>query len=177
MRPFIASTIILFFTGCASLSLLVHGFEKPRFSYTGCTLVEADRKQAVVHVTFTAHNPNSAGVSGVLVSYELFSKGMRIMHGEDLPLTLIPKGDTNIDVPVLISYADLLPVLDEVVKQLLDGKKTMPIRIKAVFTGSPAIITEGGQEDRLTFTITEDRTVDLPLPLDQIVKGLRRLRI
>ena len=79
------------------------------------------------------------------------------MTGNDLPLELNPKGDTEIKVPATIAYADLFPVLGSVVRLILSGQKTIPITIDAVFSGKPAIYSKAGKEEPISFETKIDQ--------------------
>ena len=138
--------------------------EKPTFTYTGSELVEASQSRAVVNFLFSAHNPNEAGLINVYVSYELSVEGNKFLTGNDIPLELQPKSDTQIKLPAVIAYRDLVPVLGSVVGRLLSGQKTLPITIDAVLSGKPAIYSEAGKDKLITFEMRLTKTSDIPLP-------------
>jgi len=155
--------LILALPGCTFTKLMTTRFEKPTFTYTGSELVEASQGRAIVNFLFTAHNPNEAGLKNVTCSYELFVEGKKFLTGDDIPLALNPKGDTEIKVPATIAYADLSPILGSVVRRILSGQKTIPITINAVFSGRPAIYSEAGEEKPISFEKRLIKTADIPL--------------
>ena len=161
-----ASIVFLFLalSGCALTQLLAARLEKPTLTYTGSELVEASQSRAVVNFLFSAHNPNESGLKNVYVSYELSAEGKKFLTGNEIPLELKPKSDTEIKVPAVIVYRDLAPVLGSVVGRLLSGRKTMPITIDAVLSGKPAIYSEAGKDRLITFEMRLTRIVDIPLP-------------
>lgn len=161
-RVFIAALIIAL-PGCAYTKLMTTRFEQPTFTYTGSELVEASQSNAIVNFLFIAHNPNEAGIKNVTCSYELFVEGKKFLTGKDVPLSLDPKGDTEIKVPATIAYADLSPVLGSVVQRILSGRKTIPITIDAVFFGKPAVFSEAGKVQPITFEKRMIKTADIPL--------------
>jgi hypothetical protein len=163
--------LIVTLPGCSFTRLMTTRFEKPTFTYRGSELVEASQSRAIVNFLFTAHNPNEAGLKNVTCSYELFVEGKKFMTGNDIPLELNPKGDTEIKVPATIAYADLFPVLGSVVRLILSGQKTIPITIDAVFSGKPAILSEAGKEEPISFETRLARTADIPLPQERRNKG------
>lgn len=120
---------------------------------------------------FSAHNPNGAGLKNVTCSYELFVEGKKLLTGNDTPLNLNPKGDTEIKVPATIDYADLVPVLVQVMRRILSYQQTIPITIEAVFSGKPAIYSEGGKEKKIFFETRFTRNADIPLPGREKYKG------
>ena len=170
IRVFIL-VLILALPGCSFTKLVTSRFEKPTFTYKGSELVEASQRSAIVNFLFSAHNPNEAGLKNVTCSYELFVEGKKFMTGNDVPLALDPKGDTEIKVPATIAYADLLPVMGSIARLILSGRKTIPITIDAVFSGKPAIYSEAGKEERLSFETRLTKTADIPLPQESRSKG------
>ncbi len=163
LRVFIAA-LILALPGCFVTKLMTTRFEKPTFTYKGSELVEASQSRAVVNFLFSAHNPNEAGLKDVTCSYELSVEGKKFLKGNDLPVALNPKGDTEITVPAMIDYADLFPVLGSIARRILSGKKTIPITVDAVFSGKPAIYSEAGKEKPISFEMRLVKTADIPLP-------------
>jgi hypothetical protein len=159
----VIAALILALPGCTYTRLMTTGFEKPTFTYTGSELVETSQSGAIVNFLFIAHNPNEAGLKNVTCSYELFVEGNKFLTGDDIPLTLDPKGNTEIKVPATIAYADLYPILGSVVRRLLSGQKTIPITINAVFSGKPAIYSEAGKETPISFERRLIKTADIPL--------------
>jgi hypothetical protein len=110
-------------------------------------------------------------LKNVTCSYELFVEGKKFMTGNDVPLELNPKGDTEITVPATIAYADLFPVLGSIVRLILSGQKTIPITIDAVFYGKPALYGETGKEEPISFETRLTRTTDIPLPQERRGRG------
>jgi len=163
--------LVLALPGCTYRKLMTTGFEKPTFTYTGSELVETSQSGAIVNFLFTAHNPNEAGLKNVTCSFELFVEGNKFLTGNDIPLTLDPKGDTEIKVPATIAYADLYPVLGSIARRILSGQKTIPITINAVFSGKPAIYNETGKETPISFERRLIRTADIPLTQERRNKG------
>jgi hypothetical protein len=164
-------TLIAVLPGCAFTKLMTARFEKPTFTYKGAELIETSQSRAIVNFLFTAHNPNEEGLKNVTCSYELFVEGKKFMTGNDVPLELNRKGNTDIKVPAAIAYADLFPVLGSVVRLILSGQKTIPITIDAVFSGNPAILSEAGKEEPITFEERLTKTADIPLPNEKRSKG------
>jgi hypothetical protein len=156
--------LLLMLSGCALVKLMTTRLEKPTFTYTGSELVEVSHGRAMVNFLFSAHNPNEAGLKKVFVSYELSVEGKKFLTGNDIPLELKPKSNTEIKVPAVIAYRDLIPVLGSVVQRVLSGQETIPITIDAVLSGKPAIYTEAGKDRLITFEMRLTKTADIPLP-------------
>jgi hypothetical protein len=170
LSAFIA-VLVLVLPGCTFTKLMTSRFEKPTFTYTGTEVVEVSHSKAIVNFLFSAHNPNKAGLKNVTCSYELFVEGRKFAAGSEVPLELAPDGDSPITVPATIAYADLVPALGSVVRLILSGQKTVPITIDAVFSGKPAIYTEAGKEEPISFEVRLTRTADIPLPQVNRIKG------
>jgi len=155
--------LILALPGCTYTKLMSARFEQPTVTYTGSELVESTQGRAIVNFVFIAHNPNEAGLKNITCSYELFVEGKKFLTGNDFPLELDPKGDTEIKVPATIAYADLSPVLGSVMRRILSGQKTIPITINALFSGKPAIYSEAGKDTPIFFQRRLVKTADIPL--------------
>jgi hypothetical protein len=163
--------LILSLPGCTFIKLMTTRFEKPTFTYKGLELVDTSQGRVIVNFLFTAHNPNEAGLKSITCSYELFVEGKKILTGNEIPLALNPKGDTEIKVPATIAYTDLFPVLGLVVQRILSGQKTIPVTIDAVFSGKPAIYNKAGKETPISFEMRFIKTADIPLPQEIRIKG------
>jgi LEA14-like dessication related protein len=164
-------TLVLALSGCTFTRLMTTQSEKPAFTFTGSELVETSQSRVIVNFLFSAHNPNEAGLKNVIVSYELYVEERKFAKGDDIPVDLNPKGDTEIKVPATIVYTDLLPVLGSIIKRILSGQKTIPITIVAVFSGKPALYGEAGKEEPVSFEKRLTRTVDIPLPQERRTMG------
>ena len=156
--------LIFALPGCTFMKLMTTRLEQPTFTYTGSELVEASQSTTTVNFLFSVHNPNEAGLKSVTCSYELFVEGKKILKGNDIPLTLKPKGDTEIKIPATIAYTDLFPVVGSVVRRILSGQKTIPVTIDVVFSGKPAIYGEAGKEKPISFEMRLSKTAEMPLP-------------
>jgi len=155
--------LILALPGCSFTKLITTRFEKPTFTYKGFELVDASQSRIIVNFLFSAHNPNEAGLKNVTCTYELFVEEKKILTGNDIPLSLTPKGDTEIKVPATIAYVDLFSVLGSVVQRILVGQNTMPITINAVFAGKPATYSVAGIEKKISFEVRLIKNADIPL--------------
>jgi hypothetical protein len=164
-------SLILALPGCTFTRLMTTRFEKPTFTYRGAELIDASQSRVIMNFLFTAHNPNEAGLKNVTCSYELFVEGKKFMSGNNVPLSLNPKGDTDIKVPATIAYADLFPVLGSVVRLIVSGQKTIPISIDAVFSGKPALYGEAGREETISFETRLTKTAEIPFPQERRTTG------
>ncbi len=156
-------SLILALPGCTYLKLVTTPPEKPTFTYRGAELVESTQSGVLMNFLFTAHNPNEAGLKNVTCTYELFVEEKKFMSGKEIPLTLNPRGDTEIKVPATIAYQDLFPVLGSVLRRILAGEKTVPVTINALFSGNPALLNEAGKETPVPFSMRLIKTADIPL--------------
>ena len=164
LRKLCIAALILALPGCLAAKLMTTRFEKPTFTYKGAELVEASQSRAVVNFLFFARNPNEAGLKDATCSYELFVEGKKFLKGNDLPVALNPKGDTEITDPAVIDYADLCPVMKSIARRIRSGRKTIPRTIDAVFSGKPAIYSEEGKDKPIFFEMRLVKTADIPLP-------------
>jgi hypothetical protein len=157
-------SLILALPGCTFTKLFTTRLENPTFNFKALELIETSQSRTMVNFIFSAHNPNEVGLKDVTCSYQLFVEGKKFLTGNDIPLKLNPKGDTEILVPATIAYKDLIPVLVQVMRRILSSQNTIPVTIEAVFSGKPAIFSEGGKEKTIFFETRVTRTVDIPLP-------------
>ncbi len=155
--------LVLALTGCTFIKLITFRPEKPTFTYRGVEPVESSQNSIRVNFLFTAHNPNEGGLKNVTCSYELLVEEKKFLTGKDIPLSLNPKGNTEIKVPATIAYRDLFPVLGSVVRRMLAGEKTIPVTINALFSGKPAMYGETGKEKPISFEMRLIKTADIPL--------------
>jgi LEA14-like dessication related protein len=117
-RVCIVAALVLILSGCTMARLFSAKLEKPTFTYLSYELVEVTQGQATVNFVFSAHNPNEVGLKNMLVSYELSVEGKQFLKGNDMNLDLPSKSDTEIKVPAVIVYADLLPMLGSVAERI-----------------------------------------------------------
>jgi LEA14-like dessication related protein len=162
--PAVILTLVFVLPGCTFTKLMTSRIAKPTFTYIGTEVVEVSQSKAVVNFLFSAHNPNNAGLKNIACSYELFVEGKNFASGNDVLLELAPNGDRTIKIPATIAYAGLFPVLGSVLRQIVSGQKTILITIDAVFSGRPAIYTEAGREEPISFEVKLTKTVNVPLP-------------
>ncbi len=163
--------LILDLPGCTFMKLMTNRLEKPTFTYTGFELVEASQSTTIVNFLFSVHNPNEAGLKSITCSYQLFVEGKMILKGNEILLTLKPKGDTEIKIPATIAYKDLFPFVGSVVRRILTGQKTIPVTIDAIFSGKPAIYSEAGKEKPISFEMRFIKNADIPLPEVEKIQG------
>ena len=168
--------LVLIVSGCAWTRLFSAKLEKPTFTYVSSELVQVSPDKAMVNFIFSAHNPNEVGLKNMLVSYELFAEGKKFLKGNDINLELPPKSDTEIKVPAIIVYADLLPFLGSVSERILSNQKTIPLTINAVFSKKPARDDKTGAGRSFSFDRKMTATVDVPLPQEKINKGMDLLK-
>jgi hypothetical protein len=163
--------LMLALSGCTFTKLITGQFEKPTFTFSRAELVETSQSGVIMNFLFIAHNPNEAGLKNITCSYELFVEGNKFLTGKDIPLELEPRGDTEINVPSAIAYADLYPVLGSVLRRILSGQKTIPITIVAVFSGRPAVYSEAGKETLIFFEKRLIKSAEIPLAQERRNNG------
>ena len=176
IKRIVVLALVIGLSGCGLTRLFTTKLEKPTFTYTRFEVVETSQTQANVIFLFSAHNPNEVGLKNVFLSYELFVEDKKFMTGNIMDLDLPPKSDKEIKVPAVILYADLLPVIGSVAQRMFSGQKTIPMTINAAFTKKPTIYDKGGAEQSFSFETKLNKTVDFPLPVDEMNKAINRLK-
>jgi hypothetical protein len=167
---FLAFLAAALFSGCAFLGLARSTkFKPPAVSYAGAKVNSVEPRAAQVDFHLKAKNPNSVGIKGVKVSYELFYKGNRFLAGDDIVIDLAPNAERPLVIPTEIVYADVFATAGGVALKVAAGAKTIPVRIGVVMSGNPTLYdsTKSGTL-WLPFSVKISRVQEIPVPQDQI---------
>jgi LEA14-like dessication related protein len=147
----------------------------PEFTILGCEVRKMSHRQANVHFIVSAYNPNPIGLKNVYVNYELSTENKRFMKGRDVSIELAPNSENKIIVPAEIDLDDLSQVIGPLLEKILSHQKTIPIRIDALFYGKPTAYNDFEEGSLFSFERRVTKTVDIPLPKDEIEKVKKQL--
>lgn len=116
-------SLLVFITGCSPVSLIqaLHP-EKPDIKYIDYTLKSVSAKQVNFVLNFSIKNPNQIGPKNITINYELFTEGRKILSGRETDLALIPSGESMIQVPAEITYADALKIIGPLAGTTMEPK-------------------------------------------------------
>jgi len=150
----VASLFLLGLSSCAMLGHLAAGdIKKPTLRYVTYEVGEITPHHTTVDFVLSCYNPNSFGLSGVTLSYELFTENRRFLLGKDIQVELKANDTTRIVVPTEVEYDDALRAAGTVAAQIAMDKKSLPVRIDAVLACHKLI----------SFSLKVSQTVDVPL--------------
>jgi LEA14-like dessication related protein len=127
--------------------------KKPSLRYVTYEVGEITPHHTTVDFVLSCYNPNSFGLSGVTLSYELSTENRRFLLGKDIQVELKAKDTTRIVVPTEVEYNDALRAAGSVAAKIAMDKKSLPVRIDAVLACHKLI----------TFSLKVSQTVEVPL--------------
>ena len=169
MRLFLILTVLSLLAGCTVVNLLKESrLKKPNIKYVSHELGEPTLEKVPLFLHFNAHNKNDVGLKNVFVNYELLSEGKRFLKGENIELTLVPKGDTKIIVPADIVYKDILDALGSVAEGVFSGKKTLRVLANVNVYGTPTVYSGDEEGALFSFSYSTSEVIDIPIPHNQI---------
>ncbi|MDH4276068.1 MAG: LEA type 2 family protein, partial [Gammaproteobacteria bacterium] len=143
----------------------------PSIEYVNHTLRDVNLTQATIDANLKAKNPNEIGLKNVFLSYELYVEGKRFLKGSDIAVALTPKGESMINVPAVVVYKDIYNAVGPVAERILMNQKSVAVTIIATLYGNPTVYNEVEQGSLFQFSMTMEKTVDVPLPQDKIDKA------
>lgn len=112
----VALAALLVLSSCAGLG---RSIVEPDVSITGFRLEEAHLNGAEFLFEFEVDNPNAVGLVLDALDYRLHLNGRQLLDGRrDRRLEIPANGESRVELPVTIRYADLLQVIDS-----FDGRR------------------------------------------------------
>jgi hypothetical protein len=163
---------------CCTFFRLVRStkIKTPSFTYQTCRFLGASDRQTDLEIKLASFNPNTIGLRNVTVSYELFYEDKRFLHGGDIALELKPQDTTRILVPASVVYREVFDAAGPVAQRLLLNRKSIPVRIDAVISGTPTVYNEVEEGALFAFSLKVSRTEDIPIPEESVDKAKRAVR-
>ncbi|HXP91318.1 MAG TPA: LEA type 2 family protein [Fibrobacteria bacterium] len=150
----VASLVLLGLSSCAMLGHELSGdIKKPTFRYVTYEVGEITPHHTTVNFVLSCYNPNSFGLDGVTLGYELSTENHRFLQGKDIQVELKANDTTRIIVPTEVPYGDALRAAGTVAAKIAMNNKSLPVRIDAVLACHKLI----------TFSLKVSQTVDVPL--------------
>jgi LEA14-like dessication related protein len=147
----------------------------PEFTILGCEVRKVSARQANLDFIVSAYNPNPIGLRNIYINYELSTEGKRLMKGRDVSVELAPNSENRIIVPAEVELDDLVRALGPLLERILSHQKTVPITIDALIHGKPTVYNEYEKGSLFSFEKRVTKTVDVPLPKDEINKVKKQL--
>jgi len=176
-RLLACSCFLLLTTACTSSNLIqALQLEKPEIHFIDYKIKNVNAKQVNLVLNFNVSNPNKIGLKNVFIDYELFTEGHKIVAGHESDMVLVPSGDSVVQVPAEMAYADLAKVLGPVAEHVLRQDKTLPVDAHVTIYGKPTIYSGFGIDDFFAFNYSTTRHLEVPLPQDKIDNALEKLR-
>ena len=170
-------SLLVFITGCSPVSLIqaLHP-ENPDIKYIDYTLKSISAKQVNFVLNFSVKNPNQIGLKDITINYELFTEGRKILSGRETDLALIPSGESMIQVPAEITYADALKIIGPLAERLWSQSKTLPVDAHVSINGKPTLYDGFSTGELFSFNYSTTRHIEVPLPQDKIDSALEKMR-
>ncbi len=162
-------SLISFLASCTAIKLIQQTkIVDPQIDFIDYKVGKASDKKVVVNLNFNANNPNEIGITNLFINYELYYQKKRLLKGDNIKLSLSPKADTKIIIPVEFIYQDIFRVAESFAKKLFSSAKTIPILVKVTIFGDPTIYNNKESGNLFSFETSFDQTIDVPIPRDQI---------
>lgn len=109
-RAAVLAALLVLTSSCAGLGRRI---VEPNVSITGFRLEEAHLNGAEFLFEFEVDNPNAVGLVLDALDYRLSLNGRQLLDGRrDRRLEIPANGESRVELPVTIRYADLLSVID-----------------------------------------------------------------
>jgi LEA14-like dessication related protein len=176
IAAFFLLTFMIIPAGCTAYKLL-HStkLEPPKIEFYEYRIKQVTDEQAEVDFIVRAENPNPIGINGVSADYELFIEESRFAAGKAVEAELPPGSETTLTVPVVVVYEELLNAIGPAIERLLSNQKSMPITVKVRVYGNPRLYSDTQEGFLPPFEKRITRTIDIPLPEDEINQTRDRL--
>ncbi len=176
-RPLLLSFLVSTLAACTATHLILSTkLKKPEIKYVDYRAGQPTREHVTIMLHFNAHNPNTIGLTNVFVNYTLYAHGKKFLQGQDVALKLAPNGDTAIEVPATIVYADLARVIGPTARTILEGAKTLPVTADVTIYGKPTVYSEVEAGALFSFSYSTSKIIDVPIPQDKIRKEEERAK-
>jgi LEA14-like dessication related protein len=169
----LAALSLVLFSGCTFLQLARSPLEPPEVAYRTVDVLRVDERAAKLQIGLQAKNPNSVGLQNVRLSYTLVHEDRPFLKGNDLLVDLSPNASTLLEVPAEVVYRDALAASRSLLQRAMAGEKTFPVRIDLVVSGNPTLYDSTRSGSLFPFTVNVSRTVDVPIPREQLEKAAR----
>jgi len=173
--------LLIFFSCSILLSCSTTSIDKydtvklPEIINTRHQLVSVSDKVVKLNILFDVTNPNEMDIDSFFLDYEIFVDNTSFIKGRKVKLKLIPKGKSQIVLPINIGYTSLLSSFSSVAKLIVQGKRKLPIFVKIKIYGKFKVI-ELYEHD---FLVKKQLQMEIPLPryhmdkIMQFIKGVR----
>ncbi len=190
--------VLLAASGCAALNNLLAGaFKKPRVAFKTAQVESVSLAGATVNLVWTVANPNPIGLMLEDVDYKFSIEGKQLAAGHPRQgLDLPADGRADLDFPVGVQFAELVPALEslftkEVVAYKAEGsvgirtpigvlrfplvhEGTFPVpRLPQVELATPRITQIGVTGATVEFPLTVTNGNGFPLPVNGLKGALK----
>lgn len=176
IAAFFLVMLMLLPAGCTAYNL-AHStkFEQPKIEFSGYRIRQVTDRRAEVDFIVLVDNPNPVGIRGVSADYELYLDESRFAAGRAIDVDLPPAKETAVTVPVTVVYKELLHAIGPAIDRFLANQKSMPVTVKARVYGSPRLYSATEEGTLPPFEKRIVRTIDVPLPEDEINRAKDKL--
>lgn len=155
----------LLLQGCASSRLYVLGtMEEPTLEYQDYKVRDIGLQRAHVDMLFKAHNPNYYEIDSFFVSYDFYLEGKLLAEGKHIPIELIPEGTSDIVVPVVVSYDNLIDTLGSVAAKLKKQERQLQAKVNYRIFGEYEVLSWFGKTYKRDYFYQSDAEFPMDVP-------------
>ncbi|MDH5300384.1 MAG: LEA type 2 family protein [Gammaproteobacteria bacterium] len=156
---------VLMLQGCASSRLYVLGtMKKPELEFLDYKVQDVGLQRAHVDLLFKAHNPNHYQIDTFFVSYDFYLEGKLLAEGRHIPVALIPEGTSEITVPVVVSYSNLMNSLDKVLEKLNKQDRKLQAKVKYRIFGEYEVWSWFGKSYKRDYFYESEADIPIDVP-------------
>ena len=168
---------LLMLQGCASSRLYVLGtMKEPEMEYQDYKVQHVGLQRAHVDLFFKAHNPNHYQIDAFFVSYDFYLEGKLLAEGKHIPIALIPEGTSDVKVPVVVSYDNLLDSLGKVMEKFNKQDRKLQGKVKYRIFGEYEVISWFGKSYKKDYFYESEADIPVDVPeisLKDVGQGLK----
>ncbi len=149
--------------------------KKPEIKFHQYQIISVNEKKVKIDLLFKVYNPNDIAIDSFFVNYELFVNDKSFIKGLKAKLSLIPKGNSMIKLPIDITYKNLLSSVSSVAGLIAKGKRKLPMAADIEIFGKFKVV-EFIKHD---FRFQKKVEMAVPLPkysINDVLKFIQRVR-
>lgn len=157
--------IVSILGGCTFFKMLEHGtMKEPELTFKDYEIADIDLDKLTLRLIFNASNPNEEQIDTFFVDYELFIDEKSAVKGSNLKVNLIPGGESELVVPVVVSYGSLFDTASVLADRLSRGEKEIASRVWIRIHGEILVHEMFGRRKTKEYDYSVNINTDIPLP-------------
>ena len=166
----------LFLSSCTSAQVQKYTtVKKPDIKFSKYQVVSVTDKKVRLKLLFDANNPNDIAIDSFFLNYELFVNKKSFVKGLKVKLKLIPKGKSVVELPITVTYKNLISSVSSVAKLIVNGQRQLPVAANIEIFGKFKVVKFIEHDYRF------QKKIDMKVPLPkysmndvmQFIQGIR----